>query len=126
MSQNFFLQNPSMRETSNALSMERDKSSPELEIFVFSGVIDARAEQLLLNLPTLVATAKVRFDFSRVKRINSMGIALLLRCFKRIREEKKADLLVANLNQVNIMLFRMTGVFHLARLAAPPENGNEQ
>ena len=62
-----------------------------------------------------VRAGKVSFDFGRIKRINSMGIALLLRCFKRIKEEKGADLRVTNLNNVNAMLFQMTGIFQLAK-----------
>jgi anti-anti-sigma regulatory factor len=62
---------------------------------------------------------KVRIDFAGVKRINSMGIALLLRSFKRIRDEKHAEIQLSNLNDVNTMLFRITGIF---LLATPEEN----
>jgi hypothetical protein len=43
-----------------------------------------------------------------------MGIALLLRCFKRIKEEKRAEIKLVGLNQMNTMLFKMTGIFLLA------------
>jgi anti-anti-sigma regulatory factor len=100
---------------SDALTLVRDESDPEFEVFRLSGIIDARAERILHGLPTLVISGKVSFDFGRIKRINSMGIALLLRCFKRIKEEKGADLRVTNLNNVNAMLFQMTGIFQLAK-----------
>ncbi len=80
------------------------------------GNIDASAEQQLQRLPALVRSQVVRFDFSRAGRINSMGIALLLRCFKHIREEKKAEIRLLELNPTNTILFKMTGVFMLASL----------
>ncbi len=80
-----------------------------------SGNIDAFAEQQLKALPGLVRNKVVRFDFSRTGRINSMGIALLLRCFKHVREEKKAEILLRELTPTNTILFKMTGVFMLAR-----------
>lgn len=84
---------------------------------VFSGTIDARAEKEMSGAPELVRQSMVKIDFSNAGRINSMGIALLLRCFKTIRNDKKADIRVTGLSEVNKMLFRMTGVF----LIAPPE-----
>jgi len=78
------------------------------------GNIDASAEQQLQRLPGMVRSQVVRFDFSRAGRINSMGIALLLRCFKNIREEKKAEIWLRELNPTNTILFKMTGIFMLA------------
>jgi anti-anti-sigma regulatory factor len=78
------------------------------------GNIDASAEQQLQGLPAMVQSQVVRFDFSKAGRINSMGIALLLRCFKHIREEKRAEILLRELNPTNAILFKMTGVFMLA------------
>lgn len=46
-----------------------------------------------------------------------MGIALLLRCFKRIKEEKRAEIQVLQVNATNTMLFKMTGIFLLAAAA---------
>ena len=43
-----------------------------------------------------------------------MGIALLLRCFKEIRQEKGAEILLEGLGPMHAMLFKMTGVFLLA------------
>jgi anti-anti-sigma factor len=82
--------------------------------FRIAGIIDARAQQLFKDLFNKVEPPGVQFDFAGVKRINSMGIALLLRCFKQIRDNKKAEIRLLNLNQVNRMLFKITGVFLLA------------
>lgn len=76
--------------------------------------IDASSEKELQSLPEKVQNQAVRFDFSQAGRINSMGIALLLRCFKRIRDERKAEIFLRELNATNAMLFKMTGVFLLA------------
>lgn len=80
----------------------------------FYGNIDAQAETLLHGLPTMIAKPAVTMDFSNAGRINSMGIALLLRCLKAIREEKKAEITLSGLSQMTVMLFKMTGVFLLA------------
>ncbi|HEY5522668.1 MAG TPA: STAS domain-containing protein [Desulfuromonadaceae bacterium] len=79
-----------------------------------SGNIDASAEQQLQMLPGMVRCQVVRIDFSRARRINSMGIALLLRCFKHIREKNKAEIVLRELNPTNTILFKMTGIFLLA------------
>jgi len=84
------------------------------EFIAFHGNIDAAAEAKLKELPGRIDQPVVRFDFSQVGRINSMGIALLLRCFKHIREEKKAEILLRELNPTNTILFKMTGIFMLA------------
>jgi anti-anti-sigma regulatory factor len=87
---------------------------PGIDIFFLAGIIDARAQKLLDELHLHVDAAKVRFDFGAVQRINSMGIALLLRCFKQIRDQKHAQIWLSNVNEVNFMLFRITGIFLLA------------
>lgn len=89
---------------------------PGHDEFAFSGIIDASADKLLADIPDKVTTTVVRCDFSGVGRINSMGIALLLRCFKRIRVERSAVIRVSALTPINVMLFKMTGVLLLAEL----------
>jgi anti-anti-sigma regulatory factor len=87
---------------------------PGIDTFFLAGIIDARAQKLLDELHLRVEASNVRFDFFEVKRINSMGIALLLRCFKQIRDQKHTRILLSNVNEVNYMLFRITGIFLLA------------
>ncbi len=96
--------------------MERDRAIVDVphDLFSMEGVIDAQSERLLKELTAKVAHPLVRIDFSRVSRINSMGIALLLRSFKEIRETKKAEIRLEGLTQMHTMLFKMTGVFLLA------------
>jgi anti-anti-sigma regulatory factor len=82
--------------------------------FIFRGNIDIHAEMSLTDIPACIRKNRAVFDFSEVGRINSMGIALLLRCFKRIRDDGKAEITLAGLNTIHTMLFKTTGVFLLA------------
>ena len=84
------------------------------DYFALEGTIDALSEPYFKSLPAQVRHTLVRFDFRRAGRINSMGIALLLRCFKEIRQEKGAEILLEGLGPMHAMLFKMTGVFLLA------------
>jgi anti-anti-sigma regulatory factor len=84
------------------------------DYIAFEGNVDVSAEAHLKELPAKVRHTEVRFDFSQVGRINSMGIALLLRCLKNIRAEKNAAIYLRGLNQTNAILFKMTGIFLLA------------
>lgn len=90
------------------------RSSESADYFSVFGNIDAFAEKQLQGLPATVGKQVVQFDFNEAGRINSMGIALLLRCFKKIREEKKAEIILRDLSTTNAMLFKMTGIFLLA------------
>lgn len=90
-------------------------SSDSADHIALCGNIDATAEKQLQDLAKMVGNRAVYFDFNQAGRINSMGIALLLRCFRQIREEKAAEIFVRELNTTNVMLFKMTGVFLLAR-----------
>jgi anti-anti-sigma regulatory factor len=86
------------------------------DYFAFHGNIDALAEGQLKELPRKVQRTLVKLDFSKTGRINSMGIALLLRCLKTIKEEKNAEIRLIQPNPMNTMLFKMTGLFLLADL----------
>lgn len=86
------------------------------EVVSFYGTIDARAEQQVAALGARVNGPDIRCDFSGTGRINSMGIAFLLRLFKALRDERNARITIRGLTQMNAMLFKMTGIFLLATL----------
>jgi len=90
------------------------RSTASTDYIALFGNIDASAEKQLQGLPAMVGNQVVQIDFHQAGRINSMGIALLLRCFKQIRQEKKAEIILRELNATNTLLFKMTGVFMLA------------
>jgi len=91
------------------------------DYFALEGTIDAQSEALLKELPSKVRHPLVRFDFSKAGRINSMGIALLLRCFKDIGGS--AEIRLEGLSPMHTMLFKMTGIF---LLAAPVQGSNRK
>lgn len=83
--------------------------------FLFQDVIDSHADRHLEEMVRRASRSTVLLDFSGVGRINSMGIALLLRSIKSLKNEKQAEVQVSGLNEINSMLFKMTGVFLMAR-----------
>jgi len=104
--------------------MERSSASQlPHDLFCIEGTLDAHSEKLLKEMVSKVKHDVVRFDFSKAGRINSMGIALLLRSFKEIREQKRAEIHLDGLTQMHSMLFKMTGVFLLATPGAPHPAG---
>ena len=80
----------------------------------FFGNIDSFAEPHFEELLRQITGKRVVMDFSDTARINSMGIAILLRVIKNIKEEKKSEVAVMGENKTNAMLFRMTGIYMLA------------
>ncbi len=89
--------------------------SHERDSFLFHGIIDAQADIHLEEMVRRATCSTVQLDFSGVGRINSMGIALLLRSIKTLKSEKQAEVQITGLNQINSMLFKMTGIFLMAR-----------
>ncbi len=85
------------------------------QLINLSGTIDAQAEPHFEELQKQISSALVIFDFSKVGRVNSMGIALLLRCFKRLGSERSINVQLQGLSQMNTMLFKMSGLFLLAK-----------
>jgi anti-anti-sigma factor len=80
----------------------------------FFGNIDSFAEQSFEELLRQITGKRVVMDFSDTVRINSMGIAILLRSIKSIKDEKKAEVTVIGENKTNAMLFKITGIYMLA------------
>lgn len=83
-------------------------------LFGLKGNIDANSESSLNEIVKKVNKSVAKFDFSNTERINSMGVALLLKCFKQLKEEKNVNIQIYGLNRMNAMLFKMTGIFLLA------------
>lgn len=96
------------------MNSQMNESNSNFDYFALEGVIDASSEGYFKELPAKVGKSRVKFDFAKVGRVNSMGIALLLRCFKEIRDKHKADISLEGLSPMHAMLFKMTGVFLLA------------
>jgi len=86
----------------------------DVDFVNLSGTIDYEAGNYLEDLPQMIERPRIHMDFSKVGRINSMGIAFLLRCFKKIHDDKGTEISLTGLNSMHTMLFKMTGVFLLA------------
>jgi anti-anti-sigma factor len=80
----------------------------------FYGNIDSHAERQFEELSQKITGKRVVMDFSNTIRINSMGIAILLRSIKSIKAEKKSEVAIMGENKTNAMLFKMTGIYMLA------------
>jgi anti-anti-sigma regulatory factor len=79
----------------------------------FYGNIDSHSEQHFGELFTQITGKRVVMDFSNTGRINSMGIAFLLRSIKSIKAEKMSEVAIIGENKTNAMLFKMTGIYML-------------
>lgn len=77
-------------------------------VFRLEGNIDAQAAESLRELYELPQTA-ARLDFAGVQRVNSMGLALLLKLFEHC-ESQGVDIQVAHANRMTSMLFKMTNM----------------
>jgi anti-anti-sigma regulatory factor len=85
------------------------------EVAFLSGTIDNQAEPSFGELQKRIKGPSLVLDFSDVGRINSMGIALILRCLKHLTRERKLEVQIRGLNQINGMLFKMSGIYLMAR-----------
>ncbi len=85
------------------------------EVAFLSGIIDNQAESSFSALQRHVSGSSLVLDFSEVGRINSMGIALILRCLKHLTRERNLQVQIRGVNQINGMLFKMSGIFLMAR-----------
>lgn len=79
----------------------------------FYGNIDSHSEKYFEELYGRITGKRVVFDFSNTVRINSMGIAFLLRSIKSIKTGKKSDVAIIGENKTNALLFKMTGIYML-------------
>jgi anti-anti-sigma regulatory factor len=88
----------------------------------FFGNIDSHSEQYFKELNSRITGKRVVFDFSNTTRINSMGIAFLLRSIKTIKAEKPTVIAITGENKTNALLFKMTGIYMLASPLAADES----
>ncbi len=79
----------------------------------FYGNIDSHAEPHFEQLVQRVTGKKVIMDFSNTVRINSMGIAILLRTIKSIKTVKNSEVSVIGENKTNALVFKITGLYTL-------------
>jgi anti-anti-sigma regulatory factor/ABC-type phosphate/phosphonate transport system substrate-binding protein len=86
--------------------------------FTLIGTIDVDAVPALEMLYVLPANAEAELDFALVQRVNSMGLAQLLKLFD-FWQKRNIRIRVTHVNRMIGVLFRMTG---LTRFLAEGEN----
>lgn len=81
-----------------------------MSTYQFKGILSAESQD---EFKQMIATAKadtsIRLDFSKVERINSMGIALLLKALKEIKQSGKA-VEITGANDMIKVSFKMMGI----------------
>lgn len=88
----------------------QESNQPGLTVFEFIGTIDVEATATLAALQQLPAGCRgVLLNFAQVQRVNSMGLAQLLKLFEHWQAQK-AQIRVANVNRMIGVLFKMTGL----------------
>lgn len=105
---------PSGKESSlvddTVLAIQPEPSTEVLEQhFDFIGMIDVNAIPVLTKLYVLPANCKVVINFSQLQRVNSMGLAQLLKLFEHWQKQNIAVRII-NVNRMVEVLFKMTGL----------------
>jgi anti-anti-sigma factor len=77
--------------------------------YTLSGQIDVSAGSTLDSLGKVPQNAQVILDFANVERVNSMGLAQLMKLLEQWKQAQ-VNIEVRNLNRMVSMLFKMTGL----------------
>ncbi len=101
----------------------RPSANPGVLHFVCVGSIDVSAVPVLEPLYTLPANCSIELDFTELERINSMGLAQLLKLFEHWQKQN-STIKIFNVNRMITVLFKMTGLTRFLSLASndPPTN----
>lgn len=94
---------------SDPLTIKLTEQIENKYVYECIGSIDAHAAKGLEDLKGIPAGVEVVLDFSRIERVNSMGLSLLLKIFEEW-ESNKTKVEVCHLNRMVNMLFKITGL----------------
>jgi anti-anti-sigma factor len=87
-----------------------------MSTYQFKGVLSAESqEEFRQMIEAAKSGSSVRLDFSKVDRINSMGIALLLKALKELKQGGKS-VEIAGANEMIQVSFKMMGINSWATL----------
>jgi anti-anti-sigma factor len=87
-----------------------------MSTYQFKGVLSAESQDEFRQMVEAARSgSSIRLDFSRVDRINSMGIALLLKALKELKQAGKA-VEIAGANDMIQASFKMMGISSWATL----------
>ena len=103
------------------LEIQFDSPNGTKHQFNLIGTVDVEAVSALDTLYNAVAEQhSVELDFSLVQRVNSMGLAQLLKLFEHW-QKRKIQIQVTNTNRMIGVLFKMTGLTRFLSDEAVPE-----
>lgn len=86
---------------------------PGQHCFALSGIVDVDADTLLQELNEAPAPgSRVELNFVGVQRVNSMGLAQLLKLFEHW-QQRQIEIRISHANRMISVLFKMTGLAHL-------------
>lgn len=91
---------------------------PARQVFLLQGIVDVDAIPVLEPLYAVPARTEVELDFAGVRRVNSMGLAQLLKLFEHW-QASHIRIRVSHANRMTAMLFRMTGLDRFLTEEAP-------
>jgi len=101
---------PSALITASALQIQPQPSAVALaQKFNMTGVIDVDAVQQLETLYILPKNCAVELNFAQLQRVNSMGLAQLLKLFEHWQKQQ-ISIRITNTNRMIAVLFKMTGL----------------
>ncbi len=96
--------------SSDTLQLQPQPSTTALsQQFNLIGAIDVNAVALLETLYVLPAQCAVELNFAQVQRVNSMGLAQLLKLFEHW-QQRNITIHISNTNRMVGVLFKMTGL----------------
>lgn len=107
---------------SDSLSIKQIAQKDKLYEFDCVGSINAHAENALQIFRELPPGIHVKLNFSKIERVNSMGLSLLLKVFEDW-ETAGTEIEVENLNRMVSMLFKITGLGRFIQGAGAPVTG---
>lgn len=87
--------------------------------FSLVGIIDVKSVDILMPLYVLPPQCTVELDFAKVDRVNSMGLAQLLKLFEHW-QKNSVKVHVVNVNRMITVLFKMTGLTRFLSEAPAP------
>ncbi len=97
-----------MTETSK-LRISSEVDAQGVQLFLLSGQMDVTAGIALDGLANIDAGSRIVLDFASVERVNSMGLAQLMKLLEQWKKNN-IQIEVRNLSRMVSMLFKMTGL----------------
>ena len=93
-------------------------NEPYAQLFTLIGNIDSDSQPALRNLYTLPSNTTTELNFSQVNRMNSIGLAELLKLIEHL-QKNNITVRITSANQTIGLMFNQTGLTHLLNQDCP-------